>query len=98
MISEINITFNRFSKTMDVECKEGKKEIQHFYINTKILKDFLKSSNISFDGIKNKLLDKGVLERSSQGRFTHQTTVNGKMQNLIKFNLLKENITNELPF
>ena len=78
--------------------KEGKKEIQHFYINTKILKDFLKSSNINFDGIKNKLLDKGVLERSSQGRFTHQTTVNGKMQNLIKFNLLKENITNELPF
>lgn len=77
---------------------DEEKDIQYFYINNKILKDFLKASNISFDGIKNKLLDKGILERNSQGRFTHQTTINGKMQNLIKFNLLKENTTQELPF
>lgn len=77
---------------------ENYKSIQYFYINNKILKDFLSSNNISFNGIKNKLLDKGVLERNSQGRFTHQTSINGEMQNLIKFNLLKENIQNELPF
>lgn len=82
----------------DTVGDEQQKEIQCFYINAKILKDFLKSNNISFDGVKNKLLDKGILERNSQGRFTHQTTVNGKMQNLIKFNLLKENVANELPF
>lgn len=77
---------------------ENEKNIQYFYINNKILKDFLKSNNINFDGIKNKLLDKGILERNSQGRFTHFTSINGKMQNLIKFNLLKENITKDLPF
>lgn len=78
--------------------EENERNIQYFYINNKTLKDFLKSNNISFDGIKSKLLDKGILERNSQGRFTHYTSINGKMQNLIKFNLLKENTTEELPF
>lgn len=78
--------------------EENSKEIQLFYINAKVFKDFLASNNISFNGIKNKLLDKGILERNSQGRFTHQTSINGEMQNLIKFNLLKENIEKELPF
>lgn len=78
----------------DEDCRE----IQCFYMNTKILKDFLSSNNISFNGIKNKLLDKGILEKNSSGRFTHQTTVNGKMQNLIKFNIIKENNELELPF
>ncbi len=44
MISEINITFNRFSKTMDVECKEGKKEI---YIKDSSIKDFWHYSDTS---------------------------------------------------
>lgn len=78
--------------------EENERNIQYFYINNKTLKDFLKSNNISFDGIKSKLLDKGILERNSQGRFTHYTSINGKMQNLIKFNLLKENTIEELPF
>lgn len=64
-------------------------EITTFFINGKVLKDFLSSNNINFNGIRNKLLDKGILERNSQGRFTHQTTVNGKMHNLVKFNLIK---------
>lgn len=88
-----------WGKYIAIEDGEDKK-IQHFYINNKVLKDFLKTNNISFDGIKNKLLDKGVLERNSQGRFTFQTSVSGKMQNLIKFNLIKnENESElELPF
>lgn len=84
-----------------IAIKDGEdKKIQHFYINNKVLKDFLKTNNISFDGIKNKLLDKGVLERNSQGRFTFYTSVSGKMQNLIKFNLIKNENNSELnlPF
>lgn len=77
---------------------EENKEIQFFYINAKILKDFLASNNISFNGIKSKLLDKGILEKNSQGKFTHQTTINGKNQSLIKFNLIKNNENLELPF
>lgn len=82
----------------DSEGDEKEKIITCFYINSKVLKDFLTSNNISFNGIKNKLLDKGILEKNSQGRFTFQTTVNGKMQNLIKFNIIKDNDNSELPF
>lgn len=94
-----NYSSEVWGKYIAIEDGEDKK-IQHFYINNKVLKDFLKTNNISFDGIKNKLLDKGVLERNSQGRFTFQTSVSGKMQNLIKFNLIKnENESElELPF
>lgn len=94
-----NYSSEVWGKYIAIEDGEDKK-IQHFYINNKVLKDFLKTNNISFDGIKNKLLDKGVLERNSQGRFTFQTTVNGKMQNLIKFNLTKSENNSELdlPF
>lgn len=75
------------------------KEIKYFYINGKVLKDFLKENSISFNGIKSKLLEKGILEKNSQGRFTHQTSVNGKMQNLIKFNLIQESdIEDDFPF
>lgn len=77
---------------------ESNKEIQHFYINAKVFKDFLADNNISFNGIKSKLLDKGILERNSQGRFTHYTSINGEMQSLIKFNLIKDNNNLELPF
>lgn len=88
-----------WGKYIAIEDGEDKK-IQHFYINNKVLKDFLKTNNISFDGIKNKLLDKGVLERNSQGRFTFYTSVSGKMQSLIKFNLIKNENNSELdlPF
>lgn len=84
----------------DSEGDENERIITCFYINSKVLKDFLANNNISFNGVKNKLLVKGVLEKNSQGRFTFQTSVNGEMQNLIKFNMLKTNSTvlEELPF
>lgn len=80
------------------EAIDGK--ITHFYINGKVLKDFLSSNNINFNGIKNKLFEKGIMIKNSQGRFTHQTTVDGNMQNLIKFNILENDkkIEKELPF
>jgi uncharacterized protein (DUF927 family) len=93
---------NKFKGYSQNECW-GKydiveEQIQNFYINRKILKDFLSSNNISFNGIKNKLLEKGILERNSQGKFTIQTTVNGETQNLIKFNLIKNNDLKQIPF
>lgn len=94
-----NYSSEVWGKYIAIEDGEDKR-IQHFYINNKVLKDFLKTNNISFDGIKNKLLDKGILERNSQGRFTFYTSVNGKMQSLIKFNLIKNqnNFELDLPF
>lgn len=75
-------------------------QVTQFYINGKVLKDFLSNNNISFNGIKNKLFEKGVLEKNTQGRFTVQTSVNGKKQNLIKFNILESDkkTEKELPF
>ncbi len=70
--------------------KEG--EITQILVNPKVLKDFLKSNNINFNGIKTKLFNKGYLEKSSQDRYVHQTTVNGIKQNLIKINI---NLKNE---
>lgn len=76
------------------------------YVNNKVLKEFLNEKNISFDGVKNKLFDMHVLEKNSQGKFTYQTSVNGKMQNLTKINILAKKQQNdnakidknELPF
>lgn len=86
------------------KIKEGNEEqITTICVIPNVLKDFLSSNNINFNGIKTKLFDKGYLEKSVQGRYIHQTTVNGIRQNLIKINI--NNITSngkivqdELPF
>lgn len=67
--------------------KQEKEEISQILVNPKVLKDFLTSNNINFNGVKTKLFDKGYLEKNSQGRYVHQTTVNGIKQNLIKINI-----------
>jgi len=96
---------NKFKEKTEYGENWGKYEtfeerVTQFYINGKVLKDFLSNNSISFNGIKNKLFEKGVLEKNSQGRFTHQTSVDGNMQNLIKFNILENDkkIEKELPF
>lgn len=79
--------------------QEDNKEIYCFFINGKVLKDFLSNNNISFNGIKNKFIDREIISKNSQGRVIHQTTANGTMQNLIKFNIIKnDNDLQELPF
>lgn len=83
--------------SVEIDFK-GNKEIECFYINRKVLVDFLNLNKISFDGIKNKFLDKGFFEKNSKGKFTHQTTVNGEMQNLVKLNIIKSDYITELPF
>ena len=101
------ININKFEGFSNIEnwgkyiaVEDGEdKEIQYFYINSKILKDFLQSNNISFKGIQNKLFDKGILEKNSQGRYVHQTTIFGKKnQSAVKFNIIKKYNNEELPF
>lgn len=67
--------------------QEKEEEISQILVNPKVLKDFLTSNNINFNGVKTKLFYKGYLEKNSQGRYVHQTTVNGIKQNLIKINI-----------
>lgn len=83
--------------------EENEEQITTICIIPKVLKDFLSSNNINFNGVKTKLFDKGYLERNSQGRYIHQTTVNGIKQNLIKININNIKIDeiklkDEIPF
>lgn len=78
--------------------KDDKEQITQISIIPKVLKDFLSSNNINFSGIKTKLFDKGYLEKNSQGRYVHQTFVNGIKQNLIRINLLNIKKEMEAPF
>lgn len=74
----------------------NEKEICNFFVNQTVLKDFLKTKQISFDGVKSKLFDEGVLEKNSSGRFVHQTTINGIKQNAIKIICKKDNDNDDL--
>lgn len=80
--------------------KQENEEITQILVIPKVLKDFLKSNSINFNGIKTKLFNKGYLEKNSQDRYVYQTTVNGIKQNLIKINinLKKEEEIADIPF
>lgn len=80
--------------------KQENEEITQILVIPKVLKDFLKSNSINFNGIKTKLFNKGYLEKNSQDRYVHQTTVNGIKQNLIKINInqKKEEEVADIPF
>lgn len=80
--------------------EQENEEITQILVIPKVLKDFLKSNSINFNGIKTKLFNKGYLEKNSQDRYVHQTTVNGIKQNLIKINinLKKEEEIADIPF
>lgn len=88
---------NQFGEVWGKYEKVGE-DISCFYINCEVLKNFLKESNINFDGIKNKLYKGGILEKNSQGKFMFQTTVNGVKQNLFKINIIKEENDVKVPF
>lgn len=59
-----------------------------YYINKTALCEMLADKGISFDGIKNKLFDKGYMQRNTQGKLTFQTKVFGVKGNYIKLNLI----------
>lgn len=59
-------------------------EITSIYVIPKILKDFLSSNNISFNGIKSKLFDKKYIEKNSNGEYTTPARVNSVLCRCIK--------------
>lgn len=81
--------------------EKNDEKITKICVIPKVLRDFLSSNNINFNGIKTKLFDKGYLEKNSQGRYIHQTTVNGIKQDLLKLNIKFTDISienDDLPF
>lgn len=74
------------------------------YVIPKVLRDFLNSNGISFDGIKQKLFDNGYIERKNEKSFTQATRINEGVCKTIKIRLPVEEIENvkkddnEMPF
>ena len=74
--------------------------VTNFYFIPSVLRKFLTDNNISFNGIKSKLLDKGYIE-VEKGRFTVQKWIDNKNVKCIKFILKDEEVRNddmEMPF
>lgn len=95
---------NRFKE--DNQGEIWGKEIENengFYVIPKILRDFLSSNNVCFDGVKQKLFDQGYIERKNDKSFTQSARINGNVCKAIKFRLniednkKYENVT-EMPF
>lgn len=79
-------------------------EITSIFVIPKILKDFLSSNNINFNGIKNKLFDKGYIAKRKSEEFSMSARINGTSCRCIKI-LLKSDETEyeqqemeDLPF
>lgn len=80
--------------------EEINNRVTNFYFIPSVLREFLSNHNISFDGIKSKLLDKGYIE-VEKGRYTTLKWIEGKPIRCIKFYLKDEEIQNndiEMPF
>lgn len=75
-------------------------QITDFYFIPNVLKKVLSENGISFDGIKNKLLNKGYIE-VEKGRFTTRKWIDNRSFRCIKFHYLdsKSDLTEmEMPF
>lgn len=87
---------NKFNNTSGIGEVWGKyekngEEVTSIYIISKVLKDFLFENNINFNGIKEKLLEKGYIEtRNSIKEFTIPTKINGNNVRCIKINVKPE--------
>ena len=74
--------------------------VTNFYFIPSVLRKFLADNNVSFDGLKSKLLDKGYIE-VEKGRYTVQKWIDNKNVKCIKFYLKDEEIQNDdmkMPF
>lgn len=95
---------NKFKKDFIGECWgfcEESEKVTDFYFIPSVLRKLLSENNISFDGIKSKLLDKGYIEVEN-GRYTIVKWINGKAVRLIKFRLKNDEESQEndleMPF
>lgn len=95
---------SKFKNEGYIECWGGYDEIDgritDFYFIPSVLREFLSNHNISFDGIKSKLHDKGYIE-VDKGRYTTLKRINNKPMRCIKIHLKDDEIQNndmEMPF
>ena len=69
------------------------------FVIKSILIDMLEERNISFDGIKARLVEKGFLFRDNRNKYTQRVRVNGILTNCIKLKLYEkddDNFFNEI--
>lgn len=75
--------------------KKENDEIIEIYIIPKVLREFLSNNNINFDGIKNKLFEKGYIEKNitiKRQAFTFSRRINGATCQCIKFIIVPQNL------
>lgn len=72
-----------------------------FWVIPKVLNDFLSDNSISWNGVKNKLFEKGYIEKDIHGKFTSPVRTGEKLCRCVKFIIKEENevVKNEeMPF
>lgn len=90
IISIINANENKFKENYYGECWgkvregfKGNEKIYLFIFNFEILQRELLRGGFEFDTVKKEWADMDFLEKNSQGRFIHQTTLNKQKGNFI---------------
>lgn len=86
IISIINANAKRFDESNYGECW-GIKTKDACLINAQILFRELEKGGYEFNTVKKEWSDEGFLEKNSQGRFIHQTTVRTEKGSYIRLNL-----------
>lgn len=57
------------------------------FVNKTVYTNELNKAGFDFSAVIRNFADRGQIEKNSQGKFTHQTTINGVRSNLLKFRL-----------
>lgn len=76
----------------------GRVENDIVYVNKTVLSRELSAVGFEFDAVKRKWAANGRLEKNSQGKMYHQTTINGMKGTYIRLNLSENSVqTAEMP-
>ena len=86
IINIINANWKRFDDFNNAECW-GIKDEYNCTINAQILYRELKKGGFEFNTIKKEWAVMGFLEKSSQGKFVHNTTVRSEKGCYVRLNL-----------
>lgn len=89
IINIINANSKRFDEMYNNGECWGIKDEYYCTINAFILNRELAKCGFEFETIKKEWFEMGFLEKNSQGKFVHQTTVRKEKGNFIKLNLSK---------
>lgn len=98
IIEWITQNINKFINENNVPMTEiwGKCEENNVYVIVKVLTDFLNDKNISFKGIKEKLFNKGYIEKNAKGEIAGNKKINGISCRCVKIIIKQEDETNEI--